>query len=84
MTDDFLPRFHRLGPDGWAWSGCNGRAVGLSVALGAEFAKAVCGVPDNQLALPFSEPQPLPLHGIARRLAPMMLLPYRRRDRAEI
>lgn len=84
MTDDFLPRFHRLGPDAWAWSGCNGRAVGLSVALGAEFAKAVCGVPDNQLALPFSEPTPLPLHGIARRLAPMMLLPYRRRDRAEI
>src|SRR3546814_4124264 len=30
MTDDFLPRFHRLGPDAWGWAGCNGRAVGRS------------------------------------------------------
>ncbi len=84
MTQDFLPRFHRLGPDGYAWAGCNGRAVGLSVALGAEFAKAVCGAPDKDLALPFTEPTPLPLHSIARRVAPLMLLRYRRLDRAEI
>jgi glycine/D-amino acid oxidase-like deaminating enzyme len=84
MTDDFLPRFHRLGPDAWAWAGCNGRAVGLSVALGAEFAKAVRGVPETELALPFTEPAPLPLHGIVRRVAPLMLLRYRRMDRTEI
>ena len=84
MTDDFMPRFHRLGPDAWAWAGCNGRAVGLSVALGGEFAKAVRGVPEAELALPFTEPAPLPLHGIARRVAPLMLLRYRRLDRMEI
>jgi glycine/D-amino acid oxidase-like deaminating enzyme len=84
MTDDFMPRFHRLGPQGWAWAGCNGRAVGLSVALGGEFAKAVRGVPEAELALPFTEPAPLPLHGVARRVAPLMLLRYRRMDRAEI
>src|SRR5690606_25340677 len=53
MTDDFLPRFHKLGPNAWGWAGCNGRAVGLAVALGGEFAKAVQGVPDKELALPF-------------------------------
>ncbi len=84
MTDDFLPRFHRLGPDAWAWAGCNGRAVALSVALGGEFAKAVRGVPENELALPFTEPAPLPLHGLVRRVAPLMLLRYRHRDRLEI
>lgn len=84
MTDDFMPRFHRLGTDAWAWAGCNGRAVGLSVALGGEFAKAVCGVPERDLALPFTEPAPLPLHGIVRRVAPLMLLRYRRMDRMEI
>ena len=84
MTPDFMPRFHRLGTDAWAWAGCNGRAVGLSVALGGEFAKAVCGVPERELALPFTEPQPLPMHGIVRRVAPLMLLRYRRMDRTEI
>lgn len=84
MTADFMPRFHRLGPSGWAWTGCNGRAVALSLALGGEFAKAVCGVPDSQLALPFSDPAPLPLHALTRRLAPLMLLPYRRMDRTEL
>jgi glycine/D-amino acid oxidase-like deaminating enzyme len=84
MTDDFMPRFHRLGPDAWAWAGCNGRAVGLSIALGGEFAKAVRGVPDRELALPFTEPAPLALHGIVRRVAPLMLMRYRRMDRTEI
>lgn len=84
MTRDFLPRFHKLGPQAWAWAGCNGRAVGLSVALGREFAKAVRGLPDRELALPFTEPAPLPSHGMVRRVAPLMLLRYRFNDRREI
>ena len=40
MKRDFLPRIHRLGPDAFAWAGCNGRAVALSVALGRELAAA--------------------------------------------
>lgn len=84
MTRDYLPRFHRLGPNGYAWAGCNGRAVGLSVSLGREFANAINGAPDSELALPFTEPEPIPFHGLARRLAPLMLLEYKRRDRREI
>lgn len=84
ITRDFFPRMHRLGPDAFAWAGCNGRAVGLSVALGGELAKAVTGTPLGELALPLSEPTPLPLHGVVRRLAPAMLMPYRYLDSREI
>src|SRR5436305_7632110 len=56
MTTDFLPRIHRLGPDAFGWTGCNGRAVALSVALGDELAKAVRGHPARDLELPFPEP----------------------------
>jgi glycine/D-amino acid oxidase-like deaminating enzyme len=83
MTRDYFPRVHRIGPHAYAWAGCNGRAVGLSVALGRELARAVTGARDDELALPFTEPTPLPLHGLARRLAPLMLLVYRYRDRRE-
>jgi glycine/D-amino acid oxidase-like deaminating enzyme len=84
MTTDFLPRIHRLGPDAYGWTGCNGRAVALTIPLGNELAKAVRGVPASELALPFTTPTPLPFQGILRKLAPLMLLVYRRRDAREI
>jgi glycine/D-amino acid oxidase-like deaminating enzyme len=84
MTTDFLPRIHRLGPDAYGWTGCNGRAVALSIALGDELSKAVRGVPETDLALPLSDPAPIAAHGLLRRLAPWMLMVYRRRDSREI
>ena len=84
MTTDFLPRIHQLGPDAYGWTGCNGRAVALSIALGDEFSKAVRGVPEQELALPFTEPVPIVAHALLRRLAPLMLMVYRRRDAREI
>jgi glycine/D-amino acid oxidase-like deaminating enzyme len=84
MTTDFLPRIHKLGPDAYGWTGCNGRAVALTIPLGNELAKAVRGVPENELALPFTEPVPIVAHGILRKLAPLMLLVYRRRDAREM
>jgi glycine/D-amino acid oxidase-like deaminating enzyme len=84
MTTDFLPRIHQLGPDAFAWAGCNGRAVALSIAMGQELAKAAQGVPAQDLALPFTKPLPYVAHGLLRRLAPLMLMVYRRRDAAEI
>ncbi|WP_270937126.1 NAD(P)/FAD-dependent oxidoreductase [Falsiroseomonas oryzae] len=84
MTPDYFPRLHRLGPDGYAWAGCNGRAVALSVALGREFARAIQGVPETELGLPFTDPTPMPLHGVARRVAPLMLMLYRWRDAREV
>lgn len=84
MTTDFLPRIHRLGPDAYGWTGCNGRAVALSISIGDELSKAVRGTPGEDLALPFTEPVPIMAHGLLRRLAPLMLMVYRRRDKREI
>ena len=84
MTTDFMPRFHQIGPNGFAWVGCNGRGVGLSVRLGLEFARALQGTPLDQLGLPLTEPKPLPLHGAVRMLAPLRLIQFRWKDSREI
>ncbi|MBR1233641.1 FAD-binding oxidoreductase [Bradyrhizobium sp. AUGA SZCCT0182] len=84
MTADFLPRIHRLGPNAYGWTGCNGRAVALTIPLGNELSKAVRGVPESELALPFTEPVPFVMHGVLRKIAPWMLLLYRRRDAQEL
>lgn len=84
MTADFLPRMHRLGPNAYGWTGCNGRAVALTIPLGRELAKAAQGVPDSELALPFTEPVQYMAHGLLRKLAPWMLVLYRRRDAQEL
>lgn len=84
MTTDFLPRIHRLGPNAFGWTGCNGRAVALAISLGDELSKAVRGVPEKDLALPFSDPVPIVAHGLLRHVAPLMLMLYRWRDAREI
>ncbi len=84
MTADFLPRIHRLGPNAYGWTGCNGRAVALTIPLGRELAKAVQGVPESELALPFTEPVMYVAHGLLRKIAPWMLLLYRQRDAQEL
>ncbi|MDZ5697423.1 FAD-dependent oxidoreductase [Chelativorans sp. M5D2P16] len=84
MTRDRFPHFHRLGPDLWSWTGCNGRGVALSVALGRELASIVDGKPANESALPLTEPEAIPFHSIARRIAPLIHAWYKRRDHAEL
>ena len=84
MTTDYLPRIHSLGPNAYGWTGCNGRAVALTMPLGRELAKAVQGVPENELALPFTRPVSIPAHGLMRKRAIWMLLLYRWRDAREI
>ncbi|MBR0718584.1 FAD-binding oxidoreductase [Bradyrhizobium liaoningense] len=84
MTTDYMPRFHKLGPNAYGWTGCNGRAVALTMALGGELAKAVRGVPEGELALPFTEPVTIPAHGLLRKVAVLKLLLYRYRDAREV
>lgn len=79
-----FPRVHRIGPDGLAWTGCNGRGVALSIALGREIGKALTGTPLAELPLPISAPTPRALQPILRRVAPFALPLYRRLDAMEI
>lgn len=83
MNWDRFPRVHQLGPDGWAWIACNGRGVALGVALGRELARAAIGVEVDELALPITDPSPLPMHHIARRVAPGYLAWLKRQDAVE-
>ncbi|QCK86479.1 FAD-binding oxidoreductase [Phreatobacter aquaticus] len=78
------PRIHTLGPNGYAWTGCNGRAVALSISLGRELAKATQGISLDELGLPLSEPKPQPFQPLLRRIAPFALPLYRRLDAQEI
>ncbi|WP_204311467.1 hypothetical protein, partial [Stenotrophomonas maltophilia] len=75
-----FPRVHRLGPNGYAWAGCNGRAVALSVSLGRDLARATQAVAIDKLGLPLSEPRPQPFQAIIRRIAPFALPLYRHLD----
>jgi glycine/D-amino acid oxidase-like deaminating enzyme len=84
MTTDYMPRLHRIGPDGYAWAGCNGRGVALSVALGEQFAQAIGGKSIDELALPLTEMRQVPAHGLVRQIAPLRLLQYRWNDRREV
>ena len=79
-----FPRIHQLGPNGFAWVGCNGRAVALAVSLGRELARATQGAALDTLGLPLSEPRPQPFQGIVRKIAPFALPLYRRLDGREI
>lgn len=79
-----FPRVHRLGPNGYAWAGCNGRAVALSISLGRELARATQAVAIDKLGLPLSEPKPQPFQAIIRRIAPFALPLYRHLDAKEI
>lgn len=83
MTWDRFPRVHQLGQNGWAWIGCNGRGVALGVSMGREFARAIDGESMRELALPLSQPTVLPMHKIARRIAPFYLAWLRRKDLKE-
>ena len=41
-------------------------------------------MPESELALPFTDPVPFMAHGLLRKIAPWMLVLYRRRDAQEL
>ncbi|WP_299565940.1 FAD-binding oxidoreductase [uncultured Sulfitobacter sp.] len=83
MNWDRFPRVHKIGPDAYAWMACNGRGVALGTALGRDLARAVTGVNENELALPLTEPEPFPVQGLLRRVAPTYLAWLKRQDNVE-
>lgn len=83
MTRDYFPHVHEFGPDAWTWIGCNGRGVALGVSMGRELARVVTGTKRRELALPIDPVRPIPLHGIARLLAPLALIGRRVKDSRE-
>jgi glycine/D-amino acid oxidase-like deaminating enzyme len=57
MTDNALPRFHRLAPNVVSFSGYNGRGIGPGTAFGRVMADHVLGrLAEKDMPLPLSEP----------------------------
>ncbi|QTL03981.1 FAD-binding oxidoreductase [Aquabacter sp. L1I39] len=83
MTDDRMPRFHRVADGLWAWVACNGRGVALSSALGPVFADAMEGKAEADLPVPLTPVRPYPFHGVAKLVAPTLLAWYRHKDAVE-
>jgi hypothetical protein len=79
-----FPCVHQLGPNGFAWAGCNGRAVAPAISLGRELARATQGVAIETLGLPLSDPKPQPFQPLIRRIALFAVPPYRRLDATEV
>jgi sarcosine oxidase len=56
MTDDSLPKFHRLAPNIVAFHGYNGRGIGTGTVFGRLLSDHICGAPETDLPLPATEP----------------------------
>ena len=57
MTDNALPRFHRLAPNVVTFCGYNGRGIGPGTVFGRVLADHILGrVKESDLPLPVSEP----------------------------
>ena len=78
ITQDFYPRFHNLGPNYWGFTGYNGRGLALTIPVGREMAGLLCG---DTPALPLTEPELIPVHGLTRHVARAALIRSRWRDR---
>lgn len=83
VTPDRFPHVFQLGPDAWAWTGCNGRGVALSVSIGDRLAGVVAGESVTELGLPVSELSPMPFYELSRSIAPAYLAWMRVMDRIE-
>ncbi len=58
MTDDNLPRLHRIEPQVICITGYNGRGIAPGTVFGRELARYITGeLPENQLPLPISDPR---------------------------
>ncbi|MCX8100316.1 MAG: FAD-binding oxidoreductase [Geminicoccaceae bacterium] len=77
LTPDRHPHLLRLGPELYAWIGCNGRGVALAIALGPHLAALLAGEDERALPLPLEAPAPVPLSGLAAALG-RLALPYYR------
>lgn len=85
ITRDHTPHFHQLGPNGWAWIGCNGRGVALAVSMGRALADAIFNPEEKNLPFPVTDIVPIPFQSVISKIArPFVLTWYRQRDRREV
>ncbi len=84
ITLDFLPHLHELAPGILSVTGYNGRGVALATRTGKLLAEAAQGRHADDLDIPLTPLQSVPLHGVVKRVARFELLRYRWRDTREV
>lgn len=77
ITATGTAQFHSIGPDGYAWAGGDAGDIALAVLAGTEFANAIIAGGTTDLALPLSEPDPIPYRRL-RSLIGLSTVPRRR------
>lgn len=80
LTPDRGPHLVRLGPELFAWIGCNGRGVALATALGPHLAALLSGAPETELPLPLEPVRSIPARALLAPLGRLALVYYRWRD----
>jgi glycine/D-amino acid oxidase-like deaminating enzyme len=83
-TLDFLPHLHEIAPGIISVTGYNGRGVALATRSGQLLAEAVQDRDIDDLDIPLTRLQAIPLHGLVKRVASLELLRYRWRDTREV
>ena len=66
MTPDYLPHLHEPAPGLFMVAGCQGRGIGLMVALGPSLAAYAASGDPQVLPLPISPLRPIPFHRFRR------------------
>lgn len=81
LTTDHMPRVHELAPGLRTCLGYNGRGVAMATAMGKALADWTCTGDVNEVPLPPTPLQPIPLHGFRRPVLELISAYYRLRDR---
>ncbi|MBT6138734.1 MAG: FAD-binding oxidoreductase [Rhodospirillaceae bacterium] len=74
---DFMPRLMSLGPEAYSAITCNGRGMAMTTAMGKAFARYLTGGSNEELPVPITDPNPIPLPSLAS-LAFSVWLPFNR------
>ena len=81
LTTDHMPRVHELAPGLRTCLGYNGRGVAMATAMGKALAAWTRTGDVNEVPLPPTPLQPIPLHGFRRPVLELISAYYRLRDR---
>ncbi|WP_425041609.1 NAD(P)/FAD-dependent oxidoreductase [Primorskyibacter sp. S187A] len=71
VTPEMMPHLHEPAPGVLAGLGFSGRGIAMTSVMGRTLSKKLLGTPVSELPFPVQPIQPIPMHGLTRRLIPL-------------